>query len=77
MRKKSTSEMNTIGFVGVGRMGSNMARRLRDQGYTIGATYDVNTQAAQRVGRRDRRDSLSAPFGGHLPERRCHHCRYR
>ena len=49
MRKKSTSEMNTIGFVGVGRMGSNMARRLRDQGYTIGATYDVNAQAAQEL----------------------------
>ncbi len=49
MRKKSTWEMNTIGFVGVGRMGSNMARRLRDQGYTIGATYDVNAQAAQQL----------------------------
>ncbi|TKB92491.1 MAG: NAD(P)-dependent oxidoreductase [Nitrospira sp.] len=29
-----------IGFVGVGRMGSNMARRLRDQQETIVALYD-------------------------------------
>lgn len=29
-----------IGFVGVGRMGSNMARRLKDQGYRIAAIYD-------------------------------------
>ncbi|MFZ0712522.1 MAG: NAD(P)-dependent oxidoreductase [Terrimicrobiaceae bacterium] len=38
--------MNTIGFVGLGRMGSNMARRLRDQGYTIAAVYDVRSEAA-------------------------------
>ena len=29
-----------IGFVGVGRMGANMARRLRDQQETIVAVYD-------------------------------------
>jgi 3-hydroxyisobutyrate dehydrogenase len=29
-----------IGFVGVGRMGANMARRLKDQGETIVAVYD-------------------------------------
>ena len=29
-----------IGFVGVGRMGANMARRLKDQGYAIAAVYD-------------------------------------
>ena len=29
-----------IGFVGVGRMGANMARRLRDQQETIVAIYD-------------------------------------
>ena len=36
-----------IGFVGVGRMGANMARRLKESGYEIGAVYDVNTAAAQ------------------------------
>jgi 3-hydroxyisobutyrate dehydrogenase len=38
-----------IGFVGVGRMGANMARRLKDCGYDIAAVYDVNTEAAQTL----------------------------
>jgi 3-hydroxyisobutyrate dehydrogenase len=38
-----------IGFVGVGRMGSNMARRLKDCGYEVTVVYDVNTGAAQAV----------------------------
>jgi 3-hydroxyisobutyrate dehydrogenase len=38
-----------IGFVGVGRMGSNMARRLKECGYTISAVYDTDTAAAQAV----------------------------
>ena len=38
-----------IGFVGVGRMGSNMARRLKECGYEISAVYDVNTDAAQKL----------------------------
>ena len=35
-----------IGFVGVGRMGANMARRLKDRGYHVTALYDVNRAAA-------------------------------
>ena len=35
-----------IGFVGVGRMGANMARRLADLGYRIGAIYDPNRAVA-------------------------------
>src|ERR1041385_2849897 len=38
-----------IGFVGVGRMGSNMARRLKDCGYEIAAVYDLNTTAASAL----------------------------
>jgi 3-hydroxyisobutyrate dehydrogenase len=38
-----------IGFVGVGRMGANMARRLQEQGYTISAVYDINTASAQTL----------------------------
>ncbi len=38
-----------IGFVGVGRMGANMARRLKDCGYEIAAVYDVNPAAAQSL----------------------------
>src|SRR5437879_13856523 len=35
-----------IGFVGVGRMGANMARRLRDRGFHVTAVYDSNRAAA-------------------------------
>src|SRR4029077_16937963 len=38
-----------IGFVGVGRMGANMARRLKESGYEISAVYDVNRGAAQAL----------------------------
>src|SRR5690349_8765884 len=38
-----------IGFIGVGRMGSNMARRLKECGYDIAAVYDVNAAGAQAV----------------------------
>ena len=38
-----------IGFVGVGRMGSNMARRLKECGYTISAIYDADAATAQTV----------------------------
>jgi 3-hydroxyisobutyrate dehydrogenase len=41
--------METIGFVGVGRMGANMARRLREQGFTISAVYDVKHEAAKTL----------------------------
>jgi 3-hydroxyisobutyrate dehydrogenase len=41
--------MEKIGFVGVGRMGANMARRLKDQGFTIAAVYDVHAPAAQTL----------------------------
>src|SRR5882724_7710103 len=39
----------TIGFVGVGRMGANMARRLKETGYTITAVFDANAAAAQSL----------------------------
>ncbi len=38
-----------IGFVGVGRMGANMARRLKERGDEIAAVYDLNTATAQAV----------------------------
>src|SRR3954471_12714227 len=38
-----------IGFVGVGRMGANMARRLKDCGYEIAAGYDVRPDVAESV----------------------------
>lgn len=36
-----------IGFVGTGRMGANMAQRLKDVGYTIAALYDAHPEAAR------------------------------
>ena len=36
----------TIAFVGVGRMGANMARRLKDQGYQVTAVFDNHTPLA-------------------------------
>ena len=38
-----------VGFVGVGRMGANMARHLRDEGYTVSAVYDMQTDIAQSL----------------------------
>ena len=41
--------MQRVGFVGVGRMGANMARHLRDEGYTVTAVYDVQREAAESL----------------------------
>lgn len=38
-----------IGFVGLGRMGANMARRLKECGYTIAAVYDLNAKLAKEL----------------------------
>lgn len=41
-----TQSDSRVGFVGVGRMGANMARRLRDQQETIVAVYDTDRTTA-------------------------------
>ncbi len=38
-----------IGFVGVGRMGANMARHLNDEGFTVAAVYDVQRDIAEAL----------------------------
>ena len=38
-----------VGFVGVGRMGANMARRLADCEFHVTAVYDVNRAAATKL----------------------------
>ncbi len=38
-----------IGFVGVGRMGANMARRLKEVGYPVTAVYDARPAAASEL----------------------------
>jgi 3-hydroxyisobutyrate dehydrogenase len=40
-----------IGFVGVGRMGANMARRLKEVGYPVTAVYDARPRAALELAR--------------------------
>ena len=49
-----------IGFVGVGRMGANMARRLKDVGYTVSAVYDADHVRARE---------LAAELGAMAPEK--------
>jgi 3-hydroxyisobutyrate dehydrogenase len=50
-----------IAFVGVGRMGANMARRLKDCGFPIAAVFDTNAAAAQSLAQ-----ELGAVVADHL-----------
>lgn len=47
-----------IGVVGVGRMGANIARRLKDEGFPITAVHDARPDAAQ---------ALAAELGAQAP----------
>ncbi len=38
-----------VGFVGVGRMGANMARRLKDRGWNVAAVMDADPAAAESL----------------------------
>lgn len=38
-----------VGFVGVGRMGANMARRLKDSGEEVVAVFDINSDTAEAL----------------------------
>jgi 3-hydroxyisobutyrate dehydrogenase len=38
-----------VGFVGLGRMGANMARRLKDRNFQVTAVYDTNRKAATEL----------------------------
>jgi 3-hydroxyisobutyrate dehydrogenase-like beta-hydroxyacid dehydrogenase len=44
----STKEKN-IGFVGLGRMGANMARNLKDKGYQVSSVYDINQEISSSL----------------------------
>ena len=43
------STTQKFGFVGLGRMGSNMARCLNDKGYSISAVYDVRGEVTAEL----------------------------
>ena len=47
-RKKSKQDFQ-IGFVGVGRMGANMARNLKDNGVNVSVVSDANSRAANAL----------------------------
>ena len=55
-----------IGFVGVGRMGGNMARRLKDKGYEITSVQDRNSQTAKALAQE--LDCEAAPTPGRVSE---------
>ncbi|HKW86341.1 MAG TPA: NAD(P)-dependent oxidoreductase [Nitrospiraceae bacterium] len=38
-----------VGFVGVGRMGANMARRLKDEEYSVTSVYDLDSQRSRAL----------------------------
>jgi 3-hydroxyisobutyrate dehydrogenase-like beta-hydroxyacid dehydrogenase len=40
-----------VGIIGLGRMGANMARRLVDQHFTLGAVYDVRPKVTEELAR--------------------------
>lgn len=40
----------TIGVVGVGRMGANIARHLNDEGFSVVAVYDMDAERATSLG---------------------------
>ncbi|MGH7330911.1 MAG: NAD(P)-binding domain-containing protein, partial [Polyangiaceae bacterium] len=40
-----------LGFVGVGRMGANIALRLHDVGYPVAAAYDIRAESAAELAR--------------------------
>ena len=44
-----SSSLPSIGFVGVGRMGGNMARRLKEVGYPVTAVFDAHGPAAAEL----------------------------
>lgn len=39
----------TIGVVGVGRMGANIARHLNDEGFSVEAVYDIRSEIASAL----------------------------
>ena len=50
-----------VGFVGVGRMGANMARRLLDQGYMVTAVYDIDGERSRALADELRCEAAASP----------------
>jgi len=52
---------NLVGFVGVGRMGSNMARRLKDVGRQVVAVFDMEMGKAKTLAQELGCEAVSSP----------------
>ena len=66
-----------IGVVGVGRMGANIARHLKDDGFTVTSVYDVRSDAASELARGTRVRGIRNVGGRHLGGGPDHYGRYR
>ncbi|MDH5429207.1 MAG: NAD(P)-dependent oxidoreductase [Nitrospirota bacterium] len=53
--------MEKVGFVGVGRMGANMARRLKDVGCRVTAVSDVDRERASELAQELKAECASTP----------------
>ena len=62
LENSMTHSVDHVGFVGVGRMGANMARRLRDQGYTITAVYDIDARQSHTLANELACEAASSPL---------------
>jgi 3-hydroxyisobutyrate dehydrogenase len=62
LENSMTHSVDQVGFVGVGRMGANMARRLRDQGYTITAVYDIDARQSHALSSELACEAASSPL---------------
>ena len=51
MAKKMKKKNSKIGVVGLGRMGANIARHLKDDGFSVTAVYDIAPRLAAKVGK--------------------------
>ena len=61
MESEIMTENSRVGFVGVGRMGKNMARRIKDRGYTISALYDSNAAEAKSLAQELSSEAAASP----------------
>jgi len=53
--------MTQVGFVGIGRMGANMVRRLHDKGYGITAVHDRQRDIAEALAQEVRCEAALLP----------------
>jgi 3-hydroxyisobutyrate dehydrogenase len=49
LKKVNIMKNKKIGFVGLGRMGGNMARCLKEKGYNLSALFDINQSIATEL----------------------------